>query len=492
MLTATEAGRRDAFFIDGEWAAPAGRRLFDVVSPSDESLFLRAALADVSDVERAVAAARQAFDQGPWPRLTPAERGAFLRRIGAGLRERAPQLAQAWIRQTGALKSLSDPLTPLFAQIFDDFATLGEGFDWVSRRPTQSGAAAGYLVREPAGVAAAIIPWNAPLMLAALKVAPALLAGCTVILKAAPEAPEEAYILAEVAAAAGLPAGVLNVLTADREESEALVRHPGVDKVSFTGSSAAGRKIASICGSRVARCTLELGGKSPAIILDDCDVEAAAQALAPVVQMMSGQTCAALTRIIVSRTKERALLEALEATLTSLRVGDPQADDTQVGPVSMQRQRDRVLQYIERGCAEGARLVTGGGRPAHLDRGFYVAPTLFAGVDNQSTIAREEIFGPVLSVIAVGSEEEAIDVANDTDFGLNASVFTQDPDRAFAVARRIRAGTVSQNAYRTDFNIAFGGFKQSGLGREGGPEGLLSYLETKTILLDAEPKEPKP
>ena len=476
----------DRLFIGGEWVAPASDSMFDVISPSTEGLYLRVAEATAPDVDRSVAAARHAFDRGPWPRMTPVERAPFLRAIADGIAARGAELGSAWTSQIGVLNGLATYVSGNMAEMFRDYADLSESFAFEERRPTSSGAATGMLVREPVGVVAAIVPWNSPLVLMVVKLAPALLAGCTVILKASPEAPVEAYIMAEIVAAAGLPPGVVNVITADREVSEQLVRHPGVDKVSFTGSSAAGKRIASICGERIARVTLELGGKSPAIILDDYDADAAAAGLMPAVHMMSGQTCAALTRVIVTRQRRQALLDALTARFEALRVGDPFDESTELGPLAMRRQRDRVEHYIAVGQAEGARLVTGGGRPRGLDRGFFIEPTLFTDVDNGSTIAREEIFGPVMSVIVADDEEQAVEIANDTVFGLNSAVFTNDVDRAYAVARRLRAGTVGHNGYRTDFGIGFGGFKQSGIGREGGVEGLLAYLENKTILLDAE------
>ena len=280
---------------------------------------------------------------------------------------------------------------------------------------------------------------------------------------------------------------MVNVLTADREVSELLVRHPGVDKVSFTGSTAAGRKIGAICGERVARFTLELGGKSPAVILDDYDLGKAAEVLARATPIMSGQVCASLTRVIVSDQRHDQLVDALSAAFQAIKVGDPFDSANQMGPLAIERQRDRVEGLIAIGKAEGARLACGGGRPSHLNRGFYIEPTVFGDVDNNSTIAREEIFGPVVSVIRASDEEQAIAIANDSIYGLNASVFTNDPERAYAVGRRLRSGTVGHNAFKADFSIAFGGFKQSGIGREGGVEGLLPYLETKTMIFETAP-----
>jgi acyl-CoA reductase-like NAD-dependent aldehyde dehydrogenase len=372
--------------------------------------------------------------------------------------------------------------------IFDYYAGLADTFPFEERHVPQNGGKVGLLVREPVGVTGAIIPWNAPPATIAYKIAPALLAGCTVIVKSSPEAPGEALIFAEAAQASGLPDGVLNVITADRDVSELLVRHPGVDKITSTGSSLAGKRIASLCGERVARCTLELGGKSAGVILDDYDLASAAASIAASAPLMSGQVCSSLTRIIVSRHRHDAFVEALGAAFAQIRVGDPFDATTGMGPLAMARQRERVEGYIAKGRAEGAVVACGGGRPGHLERGYFVEPTLFANVANSMTIAREEIFGPVVSVIPADDEEQAIEIANDTVFGLNASVFTDDPTRAYHVARRLRAGTVGHNNWRTDFSIAFGGFKESGIGREGGTEGLLPFLETKTIILEGEPQ----
>jgi acyl-CoA reductase-like NAD-dependent aldehyde dehydrogenase len=347
-------------------------------------------------------------------------------------------------------------------------------------------------VREPVGVVGAIIPWNAPVALICHKIAPALLAGCTVVLKSAPEAPGEGYVFAEVADEIGLPAGVLNVVTADRDVSELLVRDPGVDKITFTGSTAAGRRIASLCGERIARCTLELGGKSAAVILDDIDLGTAAKSVARAECALNGQVCSSLTRVVVTKRRHDELVEALASTFSQTRVGDPFDEQTQLGPLVSERQRDRVEGYIAKGVAEGSTLATGGGRPKELDRGYYVEPTVFGNVDNGSTIGREEIFGPVLSVIAAEDEQDAVRIANDTMYGLNASVFTNDVDRARAVARELRSGTVGHNAFRTDFGMAFGGFKQSGIGREGGKEGLLPFLETKAVILEGTPRQHGP
>ncbi|MHA6616464.1 aldehyde dehydrogenase [Pseudonocardia sp. DLS-67] len=477
----------DRFYIGGEWVAPSTDSVIEVVEPATEELFFRVAEAQAPDIDRAVTAARTAFDSGPWPMLTHAERARYLRAIAAGLRERAGDASQIWPRESGVLFPVAQAGMSRIPNIYEFYAGLADDYPFEERAEPTGGGAFGLIVREPVGTVAAIIPWNAPMSLIAYKVAPALLAGCTVVLKASPEAPGAAYLVAEVAAAVGLPPGVLNVLTADREVSELLVRDPRIDKVAFTGSTAAGRKIATICGDRIARYTLELGGKSAAVILDDMDIGQAASTLSQAECFLSGQVCSSLTRIVVSRSRHDELVEALASTFSQVRVGDPFGDGVQMGPLAMRRQRDRVEGYIAKGVEEGATLATGGGRPKDLDRGWFVEPTVFGNVSNSSTIAREEIFGPVLSVIPAADEAQAVEIANDTVYGLNASVFTGDVDRARQVARRLRSGTVGHNAMRTDFGVAFGGFKQSGIGREGGREGLLPYLETKTVILNEVP-----
>ncbi|MDB5576281.1 MAG: aldehyde dehydrogenase [Bradyrhizobium sp.] len=488
MAGAALISRQDRFFIGGEWVAPETDRTFDVIVSSTEELFLRVADAQRPDMDRAIDAARTAFDDGPWPRMSHGERAGYLDEMARLIAARADAVSTIWTSEVGVVRAVSEHIGPAVSGIFAQYAALAKTFSFEERHIPGAGGNHGPLVREPVGVVAAIIPWNAPLPTIAHKIAPALLAGCTVILKASPEAPGAAYIIAEIAEAIRLPAGVLNVVTSDREVSEHLVRHPAVDKVTFTGSSAAGRRIASICGERVARCTLELGGKSAAIILDDYDLEEAAASLAGSASLMTGQVCSSLTRVIVTRARHDQLVEAMAARFAAISVGDPFDLATQMGPLATGLQRERVEGYIARGRAEGAVLAVGGGRPAYLPRGYFVEPTLFANVENGMAIAREEIFGPVVSVIAAADERKAVEIANDSEFGLNGSVFTNDADRAYDVARRLRTGTVGHNSFRTDFSIAFGGFKQSGIGREGGAEGLLAFLESKTVILDELPR----
>jgi acyl-CoA reductase-like NAD-dependent aldehyde dehydrogenase len=475
------------FYIGGDWTDPSSDDRITVLNSATEEVFAVVAEAREADVNRAVDAARMAFDKGPWPRMSHEERAGYLRALADELDKRAERHARIWVTESGVLHSIATARMGSIGATYRSCADLATTFPFQEKHPSASGGKFALLVREPVGVVGAIVPWNGTPGLITSKVAPALLAGCTVVVKSSPEAPGSAYILAEAAQAAGLPEGVINILTADRAVSEKLVAHPGVDKIAFTGSTIAGMKIGAICGGRIARQTLELGGKSPALILDDYDIETAARTIAERATFLTGQVCAALTRIVVSRKRHDDMVDALSSHFAKVKVGDPFEGSCNMGPLAMSRQRERVEGYIAKGKEEGARLASGGSRPAHLSRGYFIEPTVFGNVDNTFTIAREEIFGPVLSVIPADSESDMIEIANDSDFGLNASVFTNDFDRAYAVARKIRSGTVGQNSFRAEMGLSFGGFKQSGIGREGGAEGLRHYLETKVIVLDGMP-----
>jgi acyl-CoA reductase-like NAD-dependent aldehyde dehydrogenase len=361
------------------------------------------------------------------------------------------------------------------------YGELATSFPWEETRTGLFGVSR--VRREPVGVVAAIIPWNVPLFIAINKLVPALLAGCTVILKPAPETPIDALMLGKLFVEAGLPEGVISVLPAEREVSEYLVTHPGVDKVSFTGSTAAGRRVGSLATERLKRVSLELGGKSAAIVLDDVDLASSAFMIAYSGLMNSGQACVAQSRILAPRSRYDEITEAIVESAKAMTVGDPSDPATQLGPLVAERQRDRVEGYIDKGTSEGARLVLDGKRPAGLDTGWYVAPTVFADVDNKMTIAQEEIFGPVLSVIPYDTEEEALAIANDSDFGLAGSVWTTDVDHGYEIATKVRTGTYGINWYAFDMGSPFGGFKSSGIGREDGPEGLAAFCELKSILM---------
>jgi acyl-CoA reductase-like NAD-dependent aldehyde dehydrogenase len=475
------------FFIGGEWVEPTTDHKIDVVEAATERLFYSVAEGEVADVGRAVAAARQAFDEGPWPHMAPSQRAEFIRAMARGLEKRVDDMVEIWPRESGIIASIVPLVLTEVPAAFDYYADLAESYPFEQEAPTSSGEGFGMIVGEPVGVVGAIIPWNTPMGLIAFKLAPALAAGCTVVIKASPEAPGAAYVVAEVAEEVGLPPGVVNVLTADREASEALVTDPRVDKIAFTGSTAVGKRIAAILSDRIGRYTLELGGKSAAVILGDMDASEVADSISGGACFVSGQICASLTRIVVPRDRHDEFVDALADRFSRIQVGNPFDLSTEMGPLATSRQRDRVEGYIEIGKTEGAKLAYGGRRPQGLDRGWFIEPTVFGNVENSSRLAQEEIFGPVLCVIAAADDEDAIRIANDSPFGLNASVFTHDADRARAVARRLRAGTVGQNGNRADFGIGFGGFKESGFGREGGLAGMLPYLENKTVVLDQKP-----
>ncbi|MCW2362255.1 MULTISPECIES: aldehyde dehydrogenase [Sphingobium] len=470
-------------WINGQWRAPNSGRFIELVSPNTEQVVGAVAEADEADMDAAVAAARAAFDHGPWPRMSVAERNEIMKKITVHLQSRASELAKAWTAQMGGLASFAPGMVAGATMQFDQTREVGANFQYVQQRETQAAAAA-YLVYEPVGVVASIAPWNGPYGIMASKVANALITGCTVIMKPSPETPLEAYIIAEACEAAGVPAGVVNLVCGHREASDHLVCNPGVDKVSFTGSTVAGKRIASVCGERIARCTLELGGKSAAIVRDDFSAEETAKLMTQTISLLSGQVCAMLSRLIVPRGRQDEIADAIAAEMQKVKIGYSDDPTTQLGPLAMKRQLERVESYIEEG-KKTADLVTGGNRPKHLNQGYFIEPTLFKNVDNKSKIAQEEIFGPVLSIIPVDDEEEAIAVANDSNYGLSGSVLTKDAQAAFDVARRIRTGGIGQNGLKVDWGLPFGGYKQSGIGREGGVDGLMAYLEIKAMYMDA-------
>jgi aldehyde dehydrogenase (NAD+) len=479
----------DKLHIDGRWVAPEGGGRIEVISPHTEEVAAVVAEARESDMDGAVRAARQAFDRGPWPKLSHKERAGYLHKLAEQLKLRSPELVLTWTQQVGALAVMAPGMVSGAIGLLDYFVGLADTFAFAEKRPSSDGHGIAVVAREPVGVVVAIVPWNAPLMIMINKIAPALLAGCTVIMKPSPETPLDAYIIAESAEAAGFPPGVLNLVTSHREAADYLVRNAGVDKVSFTGSTTAGKRIASVCGERIARTTLELGGKSAAIVCDDADVESTAKHLAFVISILSGQVCATLSRVIVSRARYDAFAEALKTELSAIKVGDPFDPGSRMGPLAMRRQLERVEGYIAKGLAEGARIACGGGRPKDLPRGCYFEPTLFTHVQSGMTVAQEEIFGPVITLLSYEDENDAIRIANDSNYGLFGAVFTQDNDRAYRIARGVRTGALTQNGFRMDSFLPFGGFKQSGVGREGGEAGLASYTELKTILLDGAPSQ---
>lgn len=473
-----------ALYIGGSWVEPARGGTIDVVSAHSEAVFATVAEATDADMDAAVAAARKAFDEGGWPLLSPAERGEALRRLYDALEPRVPELVNAWIDGIGALAGVAPFVIGGGMFTLNHLIELADTYPFVAAQAPADRIGEAMVVREPVGVTVAIAPWNNPFGIMISKVGSALLAGCTVIMKPAPETPLEAYIIAEAAEEAGIPAGVINLVPAGRDASDHLISNAGVDKVSLTGSTIAGKRVAQVCGERLARYTLELGGKSAAIVMADADLEAAAKILTDTIIMSAGQVCATLSRVIVAREVHDELVELIRANMAEVRVGDPFDPGTHMGPLAMERQRTRVEDYIRIGQAEGATLAFGGCRPGHLAKGWFLEPTLFTGVTSDMRIAQEEIFGPVLAILPFATEDEAIRIANDSDFGLFGAVFTADRDTGYRIARRMRTGTVCHNAFRFDPYLPFGGFKQSGIGREGGAAGLASYTEIKSILLD--------
>ena len=473
---------RDAFYIDGGWRAPESTATIQVVSPHTEEVVATVPEATYADVDAAVAAARQAFDHGPWPRMSPQERIAVVEAFSMLYAGKLTEMAEVISLEMGSPTSFSQlAQAPAPWMQIESFLAIAREFPWEARRPGSLGS--DVVVRhEPVGVVAAIPPWNVPQFTVMSKVVPALLAGCTVVVKPAPESPLDCYLMAELLHEAGVPAGVVNIVAGGREVGQHLVAHPGVDKVAFTGSTAAGRAIGAVCGEQLKLVSLELGGKSAAIVLEDADLAATVEGLKFLSVMNSGQACVAQTRVLAPRSRYDEVVDALAAGIGGMTVGDPMDPATEIGPMVAQRQQERVQKYIALGQEEGARLVAGGvGMPDGLDRGWYVRPTVFADVDNRMRIAQEEIFGPVVSVIAYDGVEDAVRIANESEYGLAGTVWTSDVESGLEVARGVRTGTYGINTYTMDFAAPFGGFKASGLGREFGPEGLAQYTETKSI-----------
>ncbi|MEB4208943.1 aldehyde dehydrogenase [Mycobacterium sp. 94-17] len=454
-----------------------------VISPHSGEPIAEVGAAGPDDVDTALAAARAALASGPWGRSGPSDRIAAVRRLADIYDRRRAEMADTITAEIGAPISFARRAqVGLPAFMIRAFCDLAERHRWQEARPGFFGS--DVLVRkEPVGVVAAVVPWNMPQFLIVTKLVPALLAGCAVVLKPAPESPLDALLLGEMLDEAGLPPGVVSVLPGDAALGACLVSHRGVDKVSFTGSTTAGRAVAAACAANLTKVSLELGGKSAALVLDDAAPDRVAAGVRSASLSNSGQICNALTRVLVPQARHDDYVDALAAEMSGLRVGDPGDPETQLGPLVSRRAQERVRDYIRIGQDEGARLIVGGtDMPDGLDRGWYVRPTLFAAADNAMRIAREEIFGPVITVIPYRDEEQAVQIANDSDYGLAGSVWGNDTDRALALATRIHTGTVGINqGYTMDPFAPFGGVKASGYGRELGPEGLDGYLETKSI-----------
>ena len=470
----------DRLFLGGRWQEPSTDRRLAVISPHTEEQIGGTPEAGLDDVDRAVTAARTAFDEGPWPRMSVEDRMARIDKLAALYAAHTDEMADLITAEMGSPRSFSRLGQALgaLAQMHLNLATARD-YPWVERRPGLFGDV--QIRRAPVGVVGAIVPWNVPQFLIMPKMIPALLAGCTVVVKPAPETPIDAMWLAEMLEEVDLPEGVVSIVPGGRETGESLIRHPGVDKISFTGSSATGRHIAAVCGEQLKRVSLELGGKSAAIVLDDADIGRTVGQLKMASLMNNGQACVAQTRILVSERRHDELVDALADMMSGLTVGDPADEATDIGPLVAQRQQQRVQGYIQSGLDEGARMVVGGSDAPH-ERGWYVRPTLFTDATNDMRIAREEIFGPVLTVLTYSDEADAVRIANDTDYGLAGSVWTADIARGLDIAAQIRTGTYGINMYTLDTTMPFGGFKHSGIGREFGAEGLSEYVELQTTI----------
>lgn len=476
----------DRLFIGGTWQAPRSTSTLAVRSASTEEPLGAVPAAGQDDVDLAVASARAAQDdpQG-WASWEPARRAAALLRLAQELEDRVDSIVWAVSSQNGMPVAVARPTEGVSGPaLLRYYAALISSQPLEERRPALSSGTT-VVRREPVGVVAAVVPWNFPQSLTWFKLAPALAAGCSVVLKPSPETVLDAQLVAEAVRASELPAGVVNVVPGGRETGVYLVGHPGVDKVAFTGSTAAGRTIAEVCGRLLRPVTLELGGKSAAIVLDDADLGSRMSELFSATLLNSGQTCFLSTRVLAPRARYDEIVDVFADLAKGLRVGDPFDPQTQIGPLATQAQRTRVEGFVQTALDEGARLVVGGRRPRAQSRGWFFEPTVFADVDNRSRLAQEEVFGPVLSVTPYDQVSDAMEMANDSDYGLGGTVWTEDEDRGLAVARGVRTGTIGINGYRIDAGAPFGGVKASGLGRELGPEGLASYQQTKSVYLPA-------
>lgn len=475
------AAVNEKLFIGGSWVTPATDQRIEAIDATTEASLGTVPAAGDDDIDRAVRAAREALPG--WAETEPTERAAVLHRLADALEHRADRLTRTVTLQNGMPLNLSQQIEGEYAvALLRYYAQLATSTPFEERRasPLEFDTLVG---RDPIGVVGAIVPWNYPVLLAITKIAPALAAGCTMVIKPSPGTALDSFIMAEAAAAAQVPPGVLNWVPGADQTGATLVSHPGVDKVAFTGSTATGRRIAQTCGGLLRPVSLELGGKSAAIVLDDADLAAVADGLEFASMANNGQTCMACTRILAPSSRYNEVVDYLADWMAALKVGDPLDPATQVGPLASSQHRGTVESYIAKGRGEQARLVVGGARPPGIDHGWFVEPTLFADVDNSASIAQEEIFGPVLAVIKYDDDDDAVRVANDSDYGLGGTVWSADPERAISLARRVQTGSVGINGYMIDLNAPFGGVKTSGLGREFGPEALAAYQQLKSTYL---------
>jgi acyl-CoA reductase-like NAD-dependent aldehyde dehydrogenase len=468
--------RYEHHYYGGSWQKPSSSDAIDVVSSATEEIVGRVPRGTVEDVDRAVKAARHAFDT-QWSLTTPDERAMWLEKLAGAMKTRVPQVAEAIAHEVGTAIGFATKV-----QVEFPLSMIALNGKFLKDYKFEEELGNSLIIREPIGVVGCITPWNYPLHQIVAKVAPAMAAGCTVVLKPAELAPLSALMLADAAHEIGLPAGVLNVVCgAGRVVGEAIVGHPDVDMVSFTGSLAAGRRVASLAGEGIKKVTLELGGKSAFVVLDDAPFDKAIAAGVNNCMQNSGQTCSAWTRMLVPRARQTEVIDLAKAQLAKLTLGDPFDAKTRLGPLASANQRETVLSYIDKGKKEGAELVAGGERPGTLPKGFYVEPTIFANVDNRMEVAQEEIFGPVLTIIPYDSEADAVRIANDSIYGLAGGVWGGTPERAMQVARRLRTGQVDINGGRFNHLAPFGGYKKSGIGRELGPLALEEFFQLKAI-----------
>ncbi len=471
---------RDSFFIGNQWVKPASDRRFTLVNASNEEVIGTAPEGCEADMDAAVAAARKAFVTSGWADATPQDRAVVMERFMGAIAKRGEEIARMVSAQNGMPFAISHPLEGQFSVgLVQYYTELAKTMGQPDVRPSQMGKET-LVEGKPVGVVAAVVPWNFPVTLALNKIAPAMATGCTMVIKPSPGTVLDSYLLAEAALEAGVPAGVLNWVAADRDVGAYLIGHPGVDKVAFTGSTAAGRSIARTCGELLRPVSLELGGKSAAILLEDVDIASFLEGVPMVSMLNNGQTCYNGTRILAPKSRYGEVVEALAGLANSLKVGDALDPETHVGPMASSAHRDRVEGYIEIGKGE-ARLVAGGGRPKDTNRGWFVEPTIFADVENSDRIAQEEIFGPVLAVIPYDGEDDAVRIANDSAYGLGGSVWSADSAHAIDIARKVESGTVGVNGYMPSLGAPFGGVKASGMGREFGPEAIGAYQNTKSI-----------
>jgi aldehyde dehydrogenase (NAD+) len=486
-------------YIDGRWQEPESKERFDVISPATGEKIGFVAAANPTDIDRAVAAARKAFDETDWPTRPVAERAEMMERLAALIAEHAAEFSDLIVDELGHNKLTADVYHSVAPTLhWNYYAKVGRDHTFAEVREADLSPMAGaegglimkyesksLLVREPVGVVAALCAFNFPLAGIAQKTAPAIVAGCTVVVKTPDPDPLALLAMADLVTEAGFPPGVINIVAATREASAHLVGHPDVDMVTFTGSTEVGKKIGEVCGAQVKRCVLELGGKSAAILLEDADLDAAIPMVVGLgAGTTQGENCTCMSRILAPSSQYDEIAARCIEAFKTLKVGDPREADTVVGPLITEAHRERVLGYIKTAVDEGATVAYGGGIPEQIEKGWYVEPTLLTNVSNDSTVAQEEIFGPVIVLIPYDDEEDAVRLANDSRFGLSGSVFTSDPVKGFDIARRIRTGTFRVNTMSADFNSSFGGYKESGIGREHGPYAIDEYLLDKTISIE--------